>query len=87
MPGAVLEVIVTVGQTVSPGDVLLRVEAMKMENEIKSPTAGVVKSIAVREGQAVESGERLVLGHVVTEDGGIDFPPGNVINATRRFKH
>jgi biotin carboxyl carrier protein len=34
---------------------------MKMENEIKSPTAGVVKTIAVQEGQAVESGERLLL--------------------------
>src|SRR4029078_2294879 len=46
--GRVLSIKVKVGDTVAKGDVLLLLEAMKMENEIKSPTAGVVKDIPVK---------------------------------------
>jgi biotin carboxyl carrier protein len=61
MPGLVLEVIVSVGQRVKPGDVLLRVEAMKMENDIKSDAEGTVKEILVSKGDEVLEGAVLVV--------------------------
>jgi biotin carboxyl carrier protein len=61
MPGLVLEVIVSVGQRVSPGDVLLRVEAMKMENDIKSHAEGTVKEILVAQGSEVLEGDVLMV--------------------------
>jgi biotin carboxyl carrier protein len=54
MPGLVLDVLVTVGQTVEMGEKILTLEAMKMENAIKSPTAGTIASIHVSKGQAVD---------------------------------
>lgn len=60
MPGLVLNVLVTVGQTVEIGEKLLVLEAMKMENAIKSPTAGKVASIHVNHGQAVDKNLVLV---------------------------
>ena len=63
MPGLVLEVDVEVGQEVAKGDTLLILEAMKMENVIKSPTDGVIKSIAVNKGDTVEKNE-LILNFV-----------------------
>jgi pyruvate carboxylase subunit B len=60
MPGLVLRLEVEEGQTVLAGDGLLVLEAMKMENEIRSSEAGVVKRILVRAGQAVEKGAVLV---------------------------
>lgn len=60
MPGRVVGVSVTVGQEVLPGDPLLTLEAMKMENVLKAEGSGTVKSILV-EGQAVvEKGEVLI---------------------------
>lgn len=59
--GRVLAIKVSVGQTVARGDVLLLLEAMKMENEIKAPADGVVKEIAVAEGGRVAEGEVLVV--------------------------
>ncbi|MCL4241847.1 MAG: biotin/lipoyl-binding protein [Dehalococcoidia bacterium] len=59
--GRVLSVKVTAGQAVARGDVLLLLEAMKMENEIKAPADGVVKEIAVAEGTRVAEGETLVI--------------------------
>ena len=56
MPGTILAVNVTVGQTVNAGDTLMILEAMKMENEISSPKAGKVASIAVTKGANVDSG-------------------------------
>ena len=61
MPGLVLEVLVSVGQRVNPGDVLLRIEAMKMENDIKSPAEGTVKEILVAKGSEVLEGDVLML--------------------------
>jgi biotin carboxyl carrier protein len=61
MPGKVVRVLVAVGDTVAEGQGLVVVEAMKMENELKSPKAGVVKELNAQEGQAVESGAKLVV--------------------------
>jgi biotin carboxyl carrier protein len=60
MPGNILDVKVTVGQAVKSGDVLLILEAMKMENEIKSPRDGVIASIAVTKGATVDTGAQLL---------------------------
>ncbi len=60
MPGLVLRVEVQVGQHVTAGTGLLVLEAMKMENEIAAPTAGVVTGIRVGAGEAVEKGVALV---------------------------
>lgn len=56
MPGTILSVNVAVGDTVKKGDVLMVLEAMKMENEIMAPADGKVASLGVTKGQAVESG-------------------------------
>lgn len=60
MPGLVLQIAVAAGQTVSKGDTLLILEAMKMENVIKSPADGVIRDVVIRQGQAVEKGQPLV---------------------------
>jgi biotin carboxyl carrier protein len=59
--GKVLRVAVTVGATVSVGDVLIVLEAMKMENEIKAPADGAVKEILVSEGGRVSEGDTLAV--------------------------
>ena len=59
MPGKILDVKVTVGQAVSKGDVLLVLEAMKMENEIVAPSDGTVAGINVASGSTVEAGDIL----------------------------
>jgi biotin carboxyl carrier protein len=61
MPGRVVRVLCAPGGEVAAGQGLLVVEAMKMENEIRAPRAGVVGEVAVREGQAVEAGALLVV--------------------------
>ncbi len=60
MPGKVLSVKVSPGQTVNPGDALLVLEAMKMENVIKSAVEGVIEDVPAKPGMAVEKGELLV---------------------------
>jgi len=60
MPGKVVEVLVQVGDEVTKDQGLIIIEAMKMENELRSTAAGKVKEIRVSPGQAVESGELLV---------------------------
>ena len=59
MPGTILAVNVTVGQSVKKGDVLMVLEAMKMENEIMCPRDGVVSSVQAAKGASVESGKLL----------------------------
>ena len=60
MPGLVVRCIVDVEQEVEQGDALLVLEAMKMENIIKSPTAGVISQIMVIQGEAVEKNQILI---------------------------
>ncbi len=60
IPGLILEINVTVGQEVQENDKLLVLEAMKMENTFQSPRAGVIKSIAVSKGDAVDKGQLLI---------------------------
>jgi acetyl/propionyl-CoA carboxylase alpha subunit len=60
MPGMVLEVSVEAGQEVEEGAPLLILEAMKMENVIKSPGGGVVKVVNVKKGEAVDKNQLLV---------------------------
>lgn len=60
MPGLVLEVSVTEGQELQKGDQVLILEAMKMENVLKSPGDGKVKAIKVKQGEAVEKAQVLI---------------------------
>lgn len=60
MPGLILEISVEVGQTVKENDPLLILEAMKMENSFLSPRDGIIKSIAVVKGNAVDKGQLLI---------------------------
>ena len=59
MPGNILSVNVAVGDAVKKGQVLMILEAMKMENEIMAPCDGTVTSVAAAKGAAVESGALL----------------------------
>jgi len=59
MAGKVLAVMAREGESVAQGKALVVIEAMKMENEIRAPKAGIVRSIRVAPGQAVESGAEL----------------------------
>lgn len=60
MPGTILSVPVKAGQSVKTGDVLVVLEAMKMENEIKAAHDAVVASVAVSKGESVDTGAVLV---------------------------
>ena len=59
MPGTILKVNVANGQAVKKGDVLMILEAMKMENEIMAPADGTVSSVNVNAGASVEAGSVL----------------------------
>ena len=61
MPGTVLKVNVTAGQTVQAGDLLIVLEAMKMENEIVSPVSGTVTQVVATKGASVETGAPLIV--------------------------
>jgi biotin carboxyl carrier protein len=60
MTGIVSSVVVAVGQDVEPGAVLLILESMKMNNELRADSAGAVEEVAVHDGQRVERGDLLV---------------------------
>ena len=60
MPGLIVRVNVAVGDTVSLGQGLVVMEAMKMENELRTESGGTVKAILVQPGAVVEKGARLV---------------------------
>ena len=59
MPGTILKVNVQVGQSVKEGELLMVLEAMKMENEIYAPCAGVISSVPVAKGSTVDTGATL----------------------------
>ncbi len=56
MPGKIVKVLATVGEKVAKGQTLIILEAMKMENEIKCNTTGIVKAIHVKQGDTLENG-------------------------------
>jgi biotin carboxyl carrier protein len=60
MPGKVIRILVSAGETVEADQGLVVVEAMKMQNEIRAPKAGTIERIFIREGQVIASGEALV---------------------------
>lgn len=61
LPGNILSINVSVGQAVKAGDVLLIIEAMKMENEISAPCDGMVKQIVTSKGAVVSTGDTLLV--------------------------
>ena len=61
MPGNILDVKVAAGQMVKKGDVLVILEAMKMENEIMAPRDGKVAQVACTKGSTVNTGDALVV--------------------------
>jgi biotin carboxyl carrier protein len=61
MPGRVVRVLVARGEAVAARQPVVVVEAMKMENELRSPKAGRVKDVAVEAGTSVEAGRALVV--------------------------
>ncbi len=61
MPGTILSINVAVGQAVKSGDVLLVLEAMKMENDIVAPCDGTVKQLLVSKGSTVNTDDVLVV--------------------------
>jgi biotin carboxyl carrier protein len=61
MPGKVIRVLVAIGDRVESGLGLVVVEAMKMQNELKSPIAGIVKQVQAVEGATVNANQVLVV--------------------------
>jgi biotin carboxyl carrier protein len=61
MPGKVIRVLVKTGDSIEMKQGLVVVEAMKMQNEIRSPKSGTVERLMVREGQTVNTGEVLAI--------------------------
>ena len=58
MPGRIVEVCCTVGQSVEKGDVIIIVEAMKMENPLKAAKSGTISEIFVSDGDLVEAKQK-----------------------------
>ncbi len=61
MPGTILEVKVSAGQSVKKGDTVCVLEAMKMENEIPAPCDGVIASVSIQKGTSVAAGDVLAI--------------------------
>lgn len=61
MPGKVVRILLSAGEDVEKGEGVLVVEAMKMQNELKAPKAGIVKEIKVQEGSTVAAGDVLAV--------------------------
>jgi len=60
IPGTVLEIMTSVGAVVSKGDNLMILDAMKMQNKLKCPMDGTIKSISVKKGDKVSKGTLLI---------------------------
>lgn len=61
LPGTILQVKVNAGQAVKEGDILVIIEAMKMENEVVAPRAGTVAQVVAAKGASVNTGDTLVV--------------------------
>ena len=68
MPGKIVKVLAEIDQTVATDDGLVVIEAMKMENELKSPIDGVVTEVPVAEGDAVETDTLLMVIEPIGRD-------------------
>jgi biotin carboxyl carrier protein len=60
IPGTVLDIFVVQGQSVRQGDVLLILDAMKMQNQLKCPIDGIIKTIVAKKGDRVSKGVMLI---------------------------
>ena len=60
MPGKILELLVSLNDEIKPGDPVVILEAMKMENELKSPESGIVSKIHIHEGDSVEKNQPIL---------------------------
>jgi len=60
MPGKIVKCLVKVGDSIEKGTPVVVMEAMKMENEVRAMTSGILKNVCISEGQAVETGTLLV---------------------------
>jgi len=60
IPGTILNLLVEAGQSVEVGQIVLKMEAMKMENEIKATSAGIISKVLVKEGDSVMEGQDLL---------------------------
>lgn len=61
IPGSIIEILVKVGDQIEEGQMVIKMEAMKMENEITTSSAGTVKSININVGDAVSQGDTLII--------------------------
>jgi len=61
MPGKIVRLLVSAGEKVKAGQGLMVIEAMKMQNEVRSPKSGTVERLLVKEGQAVNAGDALAV--------------------------
>ena len=61
LPGTILQVKLNAGQAVKEGDILIIIEAMKMENEVLAPRAGTVAQVVAAKGATVNTGDTLVV--------------------------
>ncbi len=61
IPGSILEITVKVGDAVTDGQTVIKMEAMKMENDINATAGGTVKAISVNVGEAVNQGQELII--------------------------
>jgi biotin carboxyl carrier protein len=66
MPGMILKIKKQKGELISKGESIMILEAMKMENDLKSPASGVIKNIFVKENTAVEKGTVLYSAESIT---------------------
>jgi oxaloacetate decarboxylase alpha subunit len=60
LAGTVVKVMVQPGRVVASGDLILILEAMKMETEVRSPAAGTVATVAIKEGDSLQVGQTLL---------------------------
>ena len=69
LPGKIKRILVTPGDAVDGGTPLMIMEAMKMENEIRAERPGIIRTVPVEEGKAVETGAVLVTADPVDSTG------------------
>ena len=60
IPGTVLDIMVTEGQSVEKGEEMMILDAMKMQNKLKSPISGLIKKILVNKGDKISKGKLLI---------------------------